>query len=284
MMFLTVARRVPVLACAGMLTLIICGCAASGTFTGGHAIRIMTYNIHHGTRSDGTFDIDRIAEVIRSSDADIVALQDVDRGTDRAYAFDELTALADQTKMTYAFSRSEDLGSGEHGNALLTRFAILEEKSELFTLQSSRQPCSLMRLVLDVDGTSIILMNTELAGSTNDTVQRDNVSELTRFAQATESVPTIFCGSISPTSDSSTFTPLVGMFTDCWTISGAGDGATYPASRPGRRIDFIFVSVPHAPTDTKSPGINIRPTGAEVLPDTASNHRPLLVTADIISK
>jgi len=48
-------------------------------------IRIMTYNIHHGAGIDGKVDIDRIAKVIARENADIVALQEVDRGVERSH-------------------------------------------------------------------------------------------------------------------------------------------------------------------------------------------------------
>jgi len=45
--------------------------------------RAMTYNIHHGEGVDGRLDIERIAALIRDERADLVALQEVDRGVER---------------------------------------------------------------------------------------------------------------------------------------------------------------------------------------------------------
>jgi endonuclease/exonuclease/phosphatase family metal-dependent hydrolase len=263
-----------------LLTL-LWGCAAMERAAGEQTIRVMTYNIHHGMAADGTFDLRRIAKAIRNSDAEIVALQDVDRGTLRSHAVDELTMLADLTNMTYTFAGSDTIDAGEHGNGLLTRFPILEEKPVLFSLRNNTERCGLMRLVLDVNGISVVVMNTELSGGTGDTVQRAYVSELLDYAKGTVNVPTMLFASVPPTSDSSTFAPLMNTFTDCWTRSGFGDGATYPSSRPDQRIDFIFVSKPFVPTDTKSPEIRLQPVGAEVLRDSASDHRPLVATVKI---
>ena len=41
-------------------------------------IRVLTYNILHGETLKGDFDLDRIAEVIKSVKPDLVALQEVD--------------------------------------------------------------------------------------------------------------------------------------------------------------------------------------------------------------
>jgi endonuclease/exonuclease/phosphatase family metal-dependent hydrolase len=47
------------------------------------SFRIMTYNIRHGEGLDGKIDLLRIAEVIKREGADIVALQEVDKGVER---------------------------------------------------------------------------------------------------------------------------------------------------------------------------------------------------------
>ena len=44
-------------------------------------LRVMTYNIHHAEGLDGKVDLERIANVIRQSNADVIALQEVDKNT-----------------------------------------------------------------------------------------------------------------------------------------------------------------------------------------------------------
>src|SRR5688500_8746717 len=43
-------------------------------------LTVMTYNIHHAEGLDGKLDVPRIAEVIAAQKADIVGLQEIDRG------------------------------------------------------------------------------------------------------------------------------------------------------------------------------------------------------------
>jgi endonuclease/exonuclease/phosphatase (EEP) superfamily protein YafD len=52
---------------------------------------------------------------------------------------------------------------------------------------------------------------------------------------------------------------------DAWTECGRGEGFTYPADRPTKRIDYVFLSG------------TLRCTAAEVLDTQVSDHRPLLV-------
>lgn len=55
---------------------------------------------------------------------------------------------------------------------------------------------------------------------------------------------------------------------DAWTECGQGDGFTYPAAAPVKRIDYLFLSQ------------GLRCSNAQVLDSTASDHRPLLVTLE----
>ena len=40
-------------------------------------VRILTYNIHSGVGTDGVYDLERVAGVIRRASADIACLQEV---------------------------------------------------------------------------------------------------------------------------------------------------------------------------------------------------------------
>ncbi|CAN5654144.1 hypothetical protein BH18ACI5_BH18ACI5_23420 [soil metagenome] len=59
---------------------------------------------------------------------------------------------------------------------------------------------------------------------------------------------------------------LAGGLRDAWLECAAGDGFTYPADKPVKRIDYLFLADPLHCTD------------ARVIESTVSDHRPLLVT------
>ena len=46
-------------------------------------LTVLTFNIHHAEGTDGKVDVARIAKLIEDSDADVVGLQEVDRGVER---------------------------------------------------------------------------------------------------------------------------------------------------------------------------------------------------------
>lgn len=94
------------------------------TAQGKRPLRIASYNVHKCTGMDFRRDPARIAEVIRSLDADVIALQEVlsDPGTVPAA---QMRLLAEKTGMYMAVAgptkRKKD---GSYGNALLSRFPI----------------------------------------------------------------------------------------------------------------------------------------------------------------
>ena len=64
-------------------------------------IRVLSYNIHHGAGVDGKLDLPRIAGVITAVKPDLVALQEVDRNTERAIL---ITPGSRSQRPTYSLS------------------------------------------------------------------------------------------------------------------------------------------------------------------------------------
>src|ERR1044071_240107 len=89
-----------------------------------HNLRVMTYNIHVGVGMDKKLDLQRIADVIRKHDPDLVGLQEVDRGVQRTQRIDEIVELAKLTRMDYAFAFNLPYQGGQYGVAILSRLPI----------------------------------------------------------------------------------------------------------------------------------------------------------------
>src|SRR5687768_1108679 len=85
------------------------------------SMRVMTYNIHHGEGTDGKIDLERIAKLITDNKVDLVALQEVDRNTQRTGRRDMPAELAKLTNMRVTFGANIPLEGGEYGNAILSR-------------------------------------------------------------------------------------------------------------------------------------------------------------------
>jgi len=82
-----------------------------------------SYNIHKCIGVDHRFDPGRIADVIAELDADILALQEVDRRFGRRTGLLDMADIATRCGLTLIAAPQHKGGHGWHGNALLVRGA-----------------------------------------------------------------------------------------------------------------------------------------------------------------
>lgn len=83
-------------------------------------LKLATYNIHQWVGGDGRADIDRVLSVIRSLDADLIALQEV-LLPKAGFSQED---MARETGMEVIPGRTLYRGDAEYGNAVLTRLPI----------------------------------------------------------------------------------------------------------------------------------------------------------------
>jgi endonuclease/exonuclease/phosphatase family metal-dependent hydrolase len=103
-------------------------------------MRIVTYNIHKGRGIDGRTSIKRIANVLADLDADIIALQEVFSFCEAAEG--QVEALASALRMQAAFGCTRHHRGRPYGNAILTRWPILESRDmDISWLHRERRGC-----------------------------------------------------------------------------------------------------------------------------------------------
>jgi endonuclease/exonuclease/phosphatase family metal-dependent hydrolase len=94
-------------------------------------LRVLSYNIRHGEGRDRRIDLGRIVDVMKSVDPDLIALQEVDRWTDRAGGVDQFEELAWRMGMHAEFGKAIDYGGGEYGVAVLSRWPIQSAENRM---------------------------------------------------------------------------------------------------------------------------------------------------------
>lgn len=94
-------------------------------------MRVATFNVHHCEGTDGKVDPGRIAAVIGRLRADVVALQELDRGLDRSGRVDQPAALAEATGLTVDFHPVLERDGGHYGIALAASGPLESEKVDL---------------------------------------------------------------------------------------------------------------------------------------------------------
>jgi endonuclease/exonuclease/phosphatase family metal-dependent hydrolase len=175
---------------------------------------VLTWNIRHGLGNDGRVDLDRIAAVIASTGAEIVALQEVDRGWARSGGIHQGAALAESLGLHHAFGPNlirPDEGYGmpaSYGNAILSAFPLAGCNNEpLPARHSSERRGLLTATVVHPHAGSMRVACTHLHWGT-DTRPEDSITERRDQVEAIlaslppDDVPTILMGDFNATSDS----------------------------------------------------------------------------------
>ena len=266
-----------------LLAVALSGCSSSRGAVTRQTIRVLTWNIHHAEGIDKKIDVDRIAQLITEEKADIVAIQEVDRGIERTNKMDIITKLADMTGMTYAFGKTIDFQGGDYGNAFLTRLPIFEERNFLYRKSPSGEQRGLLVLVLGAIGEEVVVANTHFESQGNDSVRIASAKELKSILKGFSSRPLILCGDFNDIPTSPVVTQLKEEYLDAWEQAGTWEGYTFPSDAPGKRIDYVFTGKIKM-SDSTSAVVHLRPLSARVVRSLASDHRPVLVELELTTE
>lgn len=251
------------------------GCASLGPF-GSRPLRVMSYNIHAGWDPAGESNLERVAAIIRASNADVVLLQEVDRFTTRSGRVDQVARLRELTKMRSAFGKTLDYQGGEYGIAILSRWPVISDTLIHLPVSPPQQraggsyePRGVLHAAIAAPFGRLDVYNTHLDASTDDTYRIQEIAAVLAAAAAGTSRFVVIGGDLNATPESAVLraTRAAGR-RDSWQECGKGPDATYPDVAPVKRIDYVLL------TDA------FRCRTARVLDQRASDHRPVLVTLD----
>jgi endonuclease/exonuclease/phosphatase family metal-dependent hydrolase len=121
----------------------------------------LSYNVHECVGVDGRRDPARIAEIVKASGADIVGLQEVHAESDGRVESHQTNYLAACTGLKAISGCFLQRRNGEFGNALLTRFRVLNV--ERFDMTIGRhEPRGAIDVDLDVYGEAVRVIVTHL--------------------------------------------------------------------------------------------------------------------------
>lgn len=262
-------RLIFALFCFAGVALCCPGASVQAAHSKGLELRVMTYNIHVGIGMDKRLDLKRIAEVIKRERADLVGLQEVDRGVERTGRVDEIAELARLTDMGYAFADNLRYQGGWYGVAVLSRFPIERIEHWRYANRREAERRGLLRVVVFARGRRLSFVTTHLDYQREDGRVFEAEQLLRSLADVNE--PLIVSGDFNEEPDGDAYRLMRARFADAWTDNAAaGDGRTYPADIPTKRIDYVFYR--------SGDGGRLRVTSARVVPTQASDHRPLLVS------
>ncbi|MDG3004398.1 endonuclease/exonuclease/phosphatase family protein [Paludisphaera mucosa] len=216
------------------------------------AIKLATFNIHHGEGTDGKLDLKRVADLVRG--VDVVAFQEIDvHFRDRSEGVDQAEWLGKELGGNFAFGPNLVEGEGSYGVALVTRFPITAHTNHRLPKSAGREraePRGLLECRLDVAGRPLRVYVTHLAhdSQADRTLQVAKVREIV----AASPDPWIVMGDFNLRPDTADYKALTSpesgpRLVDAWAVAGEGPGHSIGlrGERPAR-IDYIFAAEPLA--------------------------------------
>lgn len=150
-------RLAMVLAVAGVVLMLCGSCTCVGAqaalpATGGagprRRITVITYNIHAGLGVDFVYSLDRVVDLIRAEQAEIIGLCEVEQKTEKVNFDDQAKLIADKLGFYYAYGPIFARNTGFFCNALISRFPILSHRVHQLPNPNRAQP----RAALDAGG------------------------------------------------------------------------------------------------------------------------------------
>lgn len=245
----------------------------SGSALTAHAkrtIRVMTYNIHVGVGMDKKLDLQRIADVINKERPDLVGLQEVDRGVERTQRKDEIIELAQLTGMEYAFAHNLDYQGGQYGVAILSKFPIDTIDHRMYQNKREAERRGMIRIEVKIAAKLVNFVTTHLDYQYQD----GRLFEAEQMLQFLSTVkgPLVLVGDFNDEPTGSAYKLMLNQFDDAWVSSHqAADGFSYPADKPIKRIDYVFIR--------KSAGLKIKK--AWIVETLASDHVPVVTEIEV---
>jgi endonuclease/exonuclease/phosphatase family metal-dependent hydrolase len=222
-------------------------------------LKLATYNIHSGVGTDKVFNMQRIVDVIKELDADVIALQEVEH---QLISEKQLIDFIRQHTEFFiisgvTFKRNEH----DYGNVLLTRYPI--KRVELHDISiPSYEPRGLIEASIDIKGTEVLILATHLGLKRKE--RQLQVKKILPLLAASQSDITILMGDLNEWFGlMTTLKPLNRIFKQ---MEGR---ASFPARFPFLSLDKIWVA-PDLMIQTQ--------VHASTLAREASDHLPVMST------
>lgn len=179
-------------------------------------LRVVTYNIHACIGRDKRFDPQRIIDVIRRLDADLIALQEVEHHL--VDDDDLLQFIAAETGYQAYAGPTMKRGSRNYGNAILSRLPVTSMLTRDLSV-AGHEPRGLIELKLTINNQSVLLLATHLG--LRPAERRWQTQQILALLELQQSDVTILLGDLNE-----------------WFLWG----------RPLRWLNRFFDKAPHIPT------------------------------------
>ncbi|MBO21195.1 MAG: hypothetical protein CMM26_02265 [Rhodospirillaceae bacterium] len=199
-------------------------------------LRVAAYNVKHGQGMDGVVDLERIADVLRPLDADVITLQEIDSGTERTQGVDQAARLGELLGMQAFFGDFMPYQGGEYGMAVLSRLPVTRVMNH--RLPDGDEPRTGLEVEVRVgpEGRPVSVVGIHFYRTPEERLaQAETLSALLDVREH----PVILAGDFNSRRGDRI---LRSLQADEWfVVDKDGSAETFPSDRPVREIDFVML-------------------------------------------
>ncbi|MFN7131834.1 MAG: endonuclease/exonuclease/phosphatase family protein [Myxococcales bacterium] len=193
------------------------------------------------------FGLERIATELKALDADVVALQEVDRGTLRSGRLDQVQELASRAGFShFHFFKAVDWNPGDYGLGLLARWPLGDTRTLPLPVPRGLEPRILASASLTLPSGLVRVHVTHLTHVfTERALRRRQVRFILDAIEADAHPHALLLGDFNDLPGSPMHQEASGALQDVFATSGEGPGGTFPFISPlvaVPRIDYAFAT------------------------------------------
>ena len=203
-------------------------------------ISVLTYNIHKAIGNDRSYQPQRIIEILKESEADILCLQEVDFQVPRSHNDDLARKLAESLEMEYDLGLNVQLKKGAYGNATLSRFPIVHTENLNITW-GIKKPRGCLMSRIDTPAGEIAVLNFHLGLAGFERMSQIRMILESSFLEMVRNLPVIMLGDTNDRVGKLNPILSAGGFTDTYKGNRMHSFPSYTPS-PLIRIDKVFLN------------------------------------------
>jgi len=209
-------------------------------------MRIVTYNVRRCLGLDGVCSPERIAEVVASCGADVIALQELDVRRARSGRVDQAEAIARELgACDLFFHPALRVIEEEYGDAVISMGPARLVKADALPARFSpfnAEPRGALWVAAEVGGVDVQVFNTHLGLSRRE--RRAQAAALLGpdwLGHAACAGNIVLAGDLNSLPGGRVHRALSARLRDAHAAGARSPGATFPSGMPALRIDHLFV-------------------------------------------
>ncbi|MEX1097799.1 MAG: glycosyltransferase [Planctomycetales bacterium] len=240
-------------------------------------LRVATYNVHSCIGLDGRLSPARIARVLATAAADVIALQELDVGRGRSGFIHQAEQITRALEMEFHFHPSFRIEEEQFGTAVLSRLPVKLVRTGILPSRTAwQEPRGVLWVEVDVDGVSVQIVTTHLGLSASEReLQIDELLGPNWLCRDECGEAVVLCGDFNMLPRSRGYRRIASRYRDVQrAVDRHSPLRTWFGPFPLTRIDHVFV------------GEQLRVKRVEVprtrLSRIASDHLPLVVDLEVL--